>query len=105
MHRILTLSERFLYCNDDQLFGARTSTSDFIDAKGRVKVWTWKSETDSWQSLGSEGQRKQIEQLRAGGSTTDGWRAGQQRCPRGPERGVGGGRCWVEWRAALRGGR
>jgi len=78
MHRILTLSERFLYCNDDQLFGARTSTSDFIDAKGRVKVWTWKSETDSWQSLGSEGQRKQIEQLRAGGSTTDGWRAGQQ---------------------------
>ena len=40
LHNIPNLTETFLYCNDDMMFTANVSWSDFVDEKGRSRVWT-----------------------------------------------------------------
>lgn len=39
MHRIPGLSEHYLYCCDDFLFGADVHLSDFMDEKGRMTIF------------------------------------------------------------------
>lgn len=39
MHKIPNLSEYFLYCCDDFLFGSKVEISDFIDGEGRITVF------------------------------------------------------------------
>jgi stealth protein CR2/Stealth-like protein len=39
VHRVPGLSSRFLYVEDDRIFGRRIGTADFFDASGRVLVY------------------------------------------------------------------
>lgn len=38
LHRLRGVSRRFIYCEDDMLFGARVSERDFFDERGRIRV-------------------------------------------------------------------
>src|SRR3954468_19884392 len=39
LHRLPGLARRFVYVEDDRLFGRRVGVEDFFDARGRVRVY------------------------------------------------------------------
>ena len=51
LHRIPDVSERFLYVEDDRLFGRAIGAADFWDAQGRTRVY------EAWRGTPGAGQQ------------------------------------------------